>query len=48
MLDSNNEAHQKQLERYDALMNTFGNMTQGGTILGLVNKPISPFSLACI
>lgn len=37
--DMTNSAHKKQLERYKALSETFGNLAKGGTILGLVNKP---------
>lgn len=37
--DATSVAHEKQLERYKALSETFGNIAQGGTILGLVNKP---------
>ena len=35
----NAKAHQKQLERYQALIDTFGTPGTGGTILGLVNSP---------
>jgi hypothetical protein len=35
----NDNAHKKQLERYQALIDTFGTPGTGGTILGLVNSP---------
>lgn len=35
------EARYKQNERYQTLIDTFGNMTSGGTILGIIDSPKS-------